>query len=261
MSYETILFTHDQGVARITLNRPERLNAFTNQMHAEVADAMTCIESDSTTRVLLITGSGRGFCAGQDLSERDTRAGRPDLSVSTGTQYNPLVRRLAALPLPVVCAVNGVAAGAGVNIALASDIVLAKRSARFVQAFSAIGLIPDAGGTWHLPRAIGQARALGFTLTGGTMDAAQAEEWGLIWKAIEDGAFDIEVDALVKRLSAAPTRGLAAAKRAIRNAAVSTLDAQLDLERDLQRECGWTDDYREGVNAFKERRVPDFKGK
>jgi 2-(1,2-epoxy-1,2-dihydrophenyl)acetyl-CoA isomerase len=163
--------------------------------------------------------------------------------------------------LPVVCAVNGVAAGAGVNVALACDIVLAKRSARFVQAFSAIGLIPDAGGTWHLPRAIGQARALGFTLTGGTLEAAQAEQWGLIWRAIDDEAFDAEVDALVARLAAAATRGLAAAKRALRAAATSTLDAQLDLERDLQRACGWTDDYREGVNAFKERRSPRFTGR
>ncbi len=261
MAYDTILFEYDAGVARLTLNRPERLNAFNNLMHAEVADALSQVEADASARVLLLRAAGRGFCAGQDLSERDTHAGRPDLGISTGTQYNPLVRRLSALPLPVVCAVNGVAAGAGVNVALACDIVLAKRSARFVQAFSAIGLIPDAGGTWHLPRAIGQARALGFTLTGGTLEAAQAEQWGLIWRAIDDEAFDAEVDALVARLAAAATRGLAAAKRALRAAATSTLDAQLDLERDLQRACGWTDDYREGVNAFKERRSPRFTGR
>lgn len=261
MAYETILFEHEAGVARLTLNRPERLNAFTDRMHAEVADALSRVEADADARVLLLRGAGRGFCAGQDLSERDTRNGRPDLGVSTGTQYNPLVRRLAALPLPVVCAVNGVAAGAGVNLALACDIVLAKRSARFVQSFSAIGLVPDAGGTWHLPRALGQARALGFTLTGGTLDAGQAEQWGLIWRAIDDADFEAEVDALVARLAAAPTRGLAAAKRAIRAAATATLDAQLDLERDLQRACGWTDDYREGVNAFKERRPPRFTGR
>lgn len=261
MTYQTILFEHAQGVARIVFNRPDRLNAFTNLMHAEMADALSKVEADQTARVLLISGSGRGFCAGQDLSERDTRTGRPDLSISTETQYNPLIRRLAALPLPVVCAVNGVAAGAGVNIALACDIVLAKRSARFVQAFSAIGLIPDAGGTWHLPRAIGQARALGFTLTGGTIEASQAEQWGLIWRAIDDDLFDAEVEALIDRLARAPTRGLAAAKRAIRNAAITPLNAQLDLERDLQQACGWTDDYREGVNAFKDRRPPDFKGK
>lgn len=261
MAYETILFEHEAGVARLTLNRPDRLNAFTDRMHAEVADALARVEADEGARVLLLRGAGRGFCAGQDLGERDTRNGRPDLGVSTGTQYNPLVRRLAALPLPVVCAVNGVAAGAGVNLALACDIVLARRSARFVQAFSAIGLVPDAGGTFHLPRAIGQARALGFTLTGGTLDASQAEQWGLIWRAVDDEAFDAEVDALVARLAAAPTRGLAAAKRAIRSAATATLDAQLDLERDLQRACGWTEDYREGVDAFKERRPPRFTGR
>ncbi|MGA0019180.1 MAG: 2-(1,2-epoxy-1,2-dihydrophenyl)acetyl-CoA isomerase PaaG [Steroidobacteraceae bacterium] len=261
MAYETILFENEAGIARLTLNRPERLNAFTDRMHAEVADALTRVEADTSTRVLLLSAMGRGFCAGQDLSERDTRTGRPDLGVSTDTQYNPLVRRLVALPLPVICAVNGVAAGAGVNLALACDIVLAKRSARFVQAFSAIGLIPDAGGTWHLPRALGQARALGFTLTGGTIDAVQAEQWGLIWRAIDDGEFDSEVNAMVLRLAAAPTRGLAGAKLAIRSAANAKLDEQLELERDLQRACGWTDDYREGVNAFKERRPPRFTGR
>ena len=261
MIYETILHATDAGIARITLNRPDRLNAFTALMHAEVADALSRIEAEASARVLLISGAGRGFCAGQDLAERDRRSGRPDLGLSTGSLYNPLVRRLVALPLPVVCAVNGVAAGAGVSIALACDIVVAKRSARFVQAFSAIGLIPDAGGTWHLPHAIGQARALGFTLTGGTLEAGEAAAWGLIWRAIDDADFDAEVDALVGRLARAPTKGLAAAKRAIRNAAVAPLEAQLDLERDLQRACGWTDDYREGVNAFKERRVADFKGR
>lgn len=261
MTHETILFSTDDGLARLTLNRPERLNAFNAKMHVEVAEAIGRVEADPSARVLLITGAGRAFCAGQDLSERDVDAGPLDLGKATGEHYNPLVRRLAALRVPVLCAVNGVAAGAGVNIALACDIVLARRSAKFVQAFSAIGLIPDAGGTWALPHLVGQSRALGFTLLGETILAEQAESWGLIWKAVDDDQFDAEVERVARQLGNGPTRGLAAAKRAIRGAQHTTLSAQLDVERDAQRECGLTDDYREGVTAFKARRSPRFVGR
>jgi 2-(1,2-epoxy-1,2-dihydrophenyl)acetyl-CoA isomerase len=261
MNYETILFSNDAGIARLTFNRADRLNAFNVRMHAEVADALHRIGADRTVRVLLITGAGRGFCSGQDLSEREFGAVPLDLGQSTDTYYNPLVRRLATLALPVVCAVNGVAAGAGVNIALACDIVVACSSAKFVQAFSAIGLIPDAGGTWSLPHLLGQARALGFTLTGDTLTADMAERWGLIWKVIDDGDFDAQVTQLVEQLAKAPTRSLAAAKHAIRGAWHRTLDQQLDLERDLQRGCGLSEDYKEGVTAFKARRSPRFTGR
>lgn len=261
MNYQTILFKSDGGIARLMLNRPERLNAFTAQMHQEVADALTHVETDADARVLLLTGAGRAFCAGQDLAEREVHAGPLDLSEATRIYYNPLIRRLAALPIPVVCAVNGVAAGAGVNLALACDIVIARSSARFVQAFSAIGLVPDAGGTWTLPHLIGQARALGFTLTGSTLSAGVAADWGLIWKAIDDAQFDAELVTLLEQLAQGPTRGLGAAKRAIRQASLFTLDEQLELESELQRQCGLTHDYKEGVSAFKERRRPSFKGR
>jgi 2-(1,2-epoxy-1,2-dihydrophenyl)acetyl-CoA isomerase len=261
MNFETIVFSLDAGIARLTLNRPERLNAFNERMHIEVAEALGRIEAEADVRVLLLTGSGRGFCAGQDLSERDVDAGPLDLGRATATYYNPLIRRVAALKCPVVCAVNGVTAGAGVNIALSCDVVLARRSAKFVQAFSAIGLVPDAGGTWILPRLLGQARALGFTLTGGTLSAAQAEQWGLIWRAIEDEAFDVEVESLTIQLANAPTQGLAAAKQAIRGAWSATLEEQLALESRMQRDCGLTEDYKEGVNAFKARRTPRFQGR
>lgn len=261
MNYETIEFRLEEGVARLRLNRPERLNAFNVQMHTEVADALTRIEADTTTRVLLLSGAGRAFCAGQDLSERDVNAGPLDLGQTTGTYYNPLVRRLTVLPLPVVCAVNGVAAGAGVNIALACDLVVARRSVKFVQAFAAIGLIPDAGGTWSLPHLVGQARALGFTLMGEPLLADAAERWGLIWKAIDDEAFDAEVERIVSQLSRAPTLSLAASKRAIRSSWSRTFDEQLETERQLQRQCGLSEDYKEGVNAFKARRSPNFTGR
>jgi 2-(1,2-epoxy-1,2-dihydrophenyl)acetyl-CoA isomerase len=260
MDLQVIQFAVDAGIARLTLNRPDQLNAFTVRMHTEVAHALQTVETDRRVRVLLITGAGRGFCAGQDLSERNVEAGPLDLGSNIEAYYNPFITRLTALPVPVVCAVNGVAAGAGVNIALACDIVLAKRSAKFVQAFSAIGLVPDAGGTWHLPRAVGQARALGFVLAGEPLSADKAQEWGLIWKAVEDEHFSAEVESLLQRLAAGPTRGLAAAKRAIRAASTATLAQQLDLERDLQRECGRTEDYREGVTAFKQRRAAGFTG-
>jgi 2-(1,2-epoxy-1,2-dihydrophenyl)acetyl-CoA isomerase len=260
MSFSTILLDVTDGAYRLTFNRPDRLNAFTAHMHEEVREVLTRIENDPAARVLLITGAGRGFCAGQDLAERDVSAGPLDLSQGPERDYNPLARRLVALQLPVVCAVNGVAAGAGVNIAAAADIVVAKKSAKFAQAFSAIGLVPDAGGTWHLPRLMGQARALGFTLLNETWSAEKAAEMGLIWRAIDDEAFDAEVDAIVTKLAAAPTFGLASAKKALRSAWTSTLDEALDRERDMQRACGLSPDYKEGVTAFKDKRRPRFTG-
>lgn len=260
MTYQTIALDIDAGAYRLTLNRPERLNSFNALMHEEVRDALTRIEQDRSARVLLITGAGRGFCAGQDLGDRDVNAGPLDLSRGPEQDYNPLVRRLTTLPLPVICAVNGVAAGAGVNIALACDIVIARKSAKFAQAFSAIGLVPDAGGSWHLPRLVGQARALGFTLLNEQLTAEQAEAAGLIWKAIADDAFEAEVERVLGKLASAPTFGLGAAKQAIRAGWSSTLDDALDRERDLQKQCGLSPDYREGVNAFKEKRAPRFTG-
>lgn len=262
-AFETILFSISAGAARITFNRPERLNAFTAAMHAEVARALDAVETDPSVRTLLITGAGRGFCAGQDLSDRAIAPGGAgvDLGESLENRYNPLVRRLTAMPIPVVCAVNGVAAGAGANLAFAADIVIAAKSAKFIQSFANIGLVPDTGGTWILPRLAGQARALGLALTGEPLTAETAAEWGLIWKAVGDAALTDEANALVARFASAPTRGLAETKRAIRTASSRTLDEQLDLERDLQRALGRTEDYREGVDAFLSKRKPQFKGR
>ena len=260
MDFETIQLEHTDGAYRLTLNRPDKLNSFNALMHSEVRDALTIIEGDSAPRVLLITGAGRAFCAGQDLGDRDVNAGPLDLSQGPENDYNPLVRRLVALPLPVVCAVNGVAAGAGVNIAAACDIVVAKKSAKFAQAFSAIGLVPDSGGTWMLPRLMGQARALAFTLLNQKLTADEAEAAGLIWKAVEDVAFAETVDGIVDQLANASTFGLASAKQAIRKSWSSSLDQSLDRERDMQKQCGLSPDYKEGVNAFKEKRAPQFTG-
>ncbi|NOX82790.1 MAG: 2-(1,2-epoxy-1,2-dihydrophenyl)acetyl-CoA isomerase [Alphaproteobacteria bacterium] len=262
MSYETIIFSIDNGAARLTLNRPDRLNSFTVQMHSEVSKALDQTESDKTVRTMLITGAGRGFCAGQDLSDRAVAPGNDgvDLGESLEERYNPLIRRLTSLPIPVVCAVNGVAAGAGVNIALAADIVIAARSAKFIQSFANIGLVPDSGGTWILPRLVGQARALGLTLTGEPLMAQTAADWGLIWKAVDDEKLNEETEAMIAKFAAAPTKGLAAIKAAIRSASSRTLNEQLDHERDLQRDLGRTDDYREGVDAFMNKRKPVFKG-
>ena len=261
MEFETIHFERGNGVARLILNRPERLNAFNVLMHQEVAAALDAVEADESLRVLLVTGRGRGFCAGQDLSERNVDDGPLDLGETTRTYYNPLVKRLVSLRIPTLCAVGGVAAGAGVSLALACDIVVARASAKFVQAFSSIGLVPDAGGSYWLPRMVGQARALGFTLLGQSLSARQAETWGLIWKAIDDDHFEVEVEGLVTQLAGAPTRGLNAAKAAIRAAARNTLEQQLELESASQFECGRTEDYKEGVRAFKERRPPQFTGR
>ncbi len=261
MPYETILFEIKDGAAKLTLNRPDRLNSFTVQMHEEVADALTRVEAEGA-RALLLTGAGRGFCAGQDLNDRAVAPGdeAPDLGESVEKRYNPLIRRLVTLPLPVVCAVNGVAAGAGANIAVACDIVLAARSAKFIESFAAIGLIPDSGGTWHLARHVGQARALGMALTGEPIPAEKAEAWGLIWKCVDDEALMGEAEALTAKLASGPTRGLAATKRAIRGAWMRPLGEELDNERDLMRELGRSADYQEGVRAFMAKRAPKFSG-
>ena len=259
MPYETILFSAEAGVARLTLNRPDRLNSFTVQMHEEVADALANL---GDARTLILTGAGRGFCAGQDLNDRAVAPGQQvDLGESVDLRYNPLVRKLTSLPMPVIARVNGVAAGAGANIALASDIVIAAKSAKFIQSFAAIGLIPDSGGTWVLPRLVGQARALGLALTGEPLPADKAAQWGLIWKAVEDEQLDAEVDGLAARFAAGPTRGLARIKKMIRESWSQDLDAELDRQRDAMRELGFSDDYREGVAAFMEKRPPKFTGK
>ena len=263
MAYETIEFEIIDGVAVLTLNRPDRMNSFNTQMHTEVRDALKQVKKSREARCLLITGNGRGFCAGQDLSDRnvDPSAEMPNLGESIENNYNPLIRSLQALEMPVICAVNGVAAGAGANIALASDIVLAARSASFIQVFCKIGLVPDSGGTWTLPRLVGHARAMALSMLGDKISAEQAMAWGMIWKCIDDENLKDEALAMAKQLATQPTKGLALIKRAIQSSWDNSFDEQLDLERDLQTLAGRTEDYREGVSAFMEKRQPSFKGK
>ena len=239
----------------IVLDRPARLNAFNEAMHAGLMQALDEVANDAACRAVLLTGAGRAFCAGQDLEEVG-----PDLGDTLDRLFNPLVRRLRGLRVPVVCAVNGVAAGAGANIALACDIVLAARSAGFIQAFAKIGLVPDCGGTWFLPRLVGEARARALAMTAEPVTAEQAAAWGMIWRMEEDDALMPAAEALTAHLATQPTHGLALTKRALAAAAANTLDVQLDLERDLQREAGQTPDYAEGVRAFMEKRVPVFTG-
>jgi 2-(1,2-epoxy-1,2-dihydrophenyl)acetyl-CoA isomerase len=262
MSYDTILFSVDGGIARLTLNRPDKLNSFNTQMHGEVQQALARLPG-SGARVLVLSGAGRGFCAGQDLGDRAVAPGTQgvDLGESIDKYYKPLVLALQALPMPVIAAVNGVAAGAGANIALACDLVVAARSASFVQAFSKLGLLPDSGGTWTLPRLVGLSRALGLTLLGNKLPAEQAAAWGMIWQCVDDAELGSTVDTLAQQLAAAPTRGLAWTKAAIRGSWQHTLVEQLDIERDAQRELGQSSDYAEGVAAFVEKRTPRFTGR
>jgi 2-(1,2-epoxy-1,2-dihydrophenyl)acetyl-CoA isomerase len=258
MAYETIEFVADGPVARVTLNRPERLNSFTVQMHEELRHALGNL---GKARVVVLTGAGRGFCAGQDLNDRAVASDQPvDLGETVMQCWNPLVRTLTSLPQPVIARVNGVAAGAGANIALACDIVIAARSAKFIQSFSAIGLIPDSGGTWVLPRLAGQARALGLALTGEPLPAEKAAEWGLIWKAVDDEALDAEVDAIADKLASLPPLGLAATKEMIRTSWQYSLDEELERQAGTMRRLGFTADYLEGVSAFLEKRPPKFTG-
>jgi 2-(1,2-epoxy-1,2-dihydrophenyl)acetyl-CoA isomerase len=259
MEDKTVLIEQHPGYRVVTLNRPRRLNAFSEEMHRELKHAIDAAESDGGTRALLLTGAGRAFCAGQDLSERVSADGQSMvLGSSLETWYNPLVRRLRALPFPLVAAVNGVAAGAGANVALACDIVLAARSASFVQAFVRIGLIPDSGGTWMLPRLVGPARARALALTGEALPAHKAEDWGLIWKAVDDDKLIEEAHRLCRHFVTAPAAALALTKRVLDEAWSNDLDTQLDLERETQREASLTGDYAEGVRAFLQKRPPAF---
>lgn len=264
--FETIRLDLEDGVATLTLNRPERLNSFNDTMHREVRAALETVRQgrrEGSVRVLVLTGAGRGFCAGQDLSDRAVAPGEAplDLGASVEKNYKPLVLALRALEMPVICAVNGVAAGAGANLALACDLVYAARSASFIQSFCKLGLIPDTGGTWILPRLLGPARAMGLALLGDKLGAEQAEQWGLIWKCVGDEALLPTVREVARQLAQGPTFGYAQTKKALWASSTQDFETQLDLERDLMTVCGRSNDYREGVAAFMEKRVPGFTGR
>ena len=263
MGYKTILFERGEGYAAITLNRPERLNAFTAEMHGELKAALDEVEGDETLRALVLSGAGRGFCAGQDLSERRSKPGEAprDLGDTIDRLYNPLIRRLRKLERPVLAAVNGVAAGAGANLALACDIVLAARSASFIQPFCRLGLVPDAGGSYFLPRLVGEARAMALALLGEPVFAERAVEMGMIWKCVDDAELMPAVRRMAEHLASQPTRALALSKKLLQASTSNPLDAQLEMEGNLQRVAGYTDDFREGVAAFLEKRPARFTGR
>ena len=262
MNFENIQYEVQGGYALLRLNRPETLNSFTKDMHEEVKRAIADASENSDIRCLVITGAGRGFCAGQDLNDRAVKASdeAPDLGESVENYYNPLIHAISTMEKPVICAVNGVAAGAGASIALACDIVLAARSASFVQAFCKIGLVPDSGGTWNLPRALGLPRAKGLALLGDKLSAEQAETWGMIWRCVDDENLMDEAVKLAEHFSSQPTKGLAAIKRLINNSFENSLNDELENEKEAMRELGRSSDYREGVAAFMEKRKPSFTG-
>lgn len=258
---ELILCSVDNGIARLTLNRPDKLNSFTAALHAQLRDAIDELESQPNIRALVLQAAGKGFCAGQDLNERVRPAGAPavDLGDTLARDVNPMIERVRALPFPVIAAVNGIAAGAGASLALTADLVVAARSAKFSFSFARIGLIPDGGVSWILPRLVGPARAAGLTLLGETISASEAAQWGLIWKVVEDGDLVAETERLATFFSRQPTAALAATKRALRASWSNDLSGQLEFERLEQRERGFSEDYREGVTAFMERRPPQFR--
>jgi 2-(1,2-epoxy-1,2-dihydrophenyl)acetyl-CoA isomerase len=262
MEFNTIGFAITEGVATLTFNRPKSLNSFTVEMHAEIRAAMQQVTDDAAIRCLVITGAGRGFCAGQDLGDRASAGAGdvPDVGKSVKENYNPLIRSIMNLPKPVICAVNGVAAGAGASIALACDIVLAARSASFIQVFCKIGLIPDSGGTWNLPRAVGLARAKGLAMLGERLPAETAESWGLIWKSVDDDVLQEEAQKMARYFATQPTRALGRIKHLLHESTTNTLSGQLTLEQQAMQELGQSEDYREGVAAFLEKRTPVFKG-
>ena len=255
-----LIETLEGGVLTLTLNRPERMNALNGALIEAIGAGIRRAATEDGCRVVLITGAGKGFCAGADLTDRAIAPGgaRPDLGDSLDKRYNPLIRAIRALPKPVVAAINGAAAGAGLNIALACDIVIAARSARFLQAFARIALVPDAGGTWTLPRLVGEARARALMMLADPIEAEEAARWGMIWRAYDDDELPGAARELVARLASGPTEAYGLMKQAFLASSTNSLDAQLDLERDLQREAGATDDFLEGVAAFLQKRPVQF---